>query len=231
MTELTTYMKRMIIVSVLILFHFFIKAQANNAVIKVLRQIELENISENLKDSILIYTNYYPPSEDSDYIEYYSLQIDSIIGSARIEYGFQSGQSAYSEDDIKLFKKSDNNYKVIYSHCTGANAMLNQNDLIIYDFDITTNLLKLDSTTNSIFDFKFKDFYKTGTPDSIIMNDMTPVEFYYDLFYPQKYDVELSLVSFLLSVNFQDNKNILGDIIGFKWINDRFIKSEPYYNE
>ena len=65
--------------------------------------------------------------------------------------------------------------------------------------------------------------------DSVIADFETNIVFTYDLFYTDKYDVEMRLVCFLLSVNLMENENILGDTIGFKWINDRFVKTKPYF--
>jgi len=37
------------------------------------------------------------------------------------------------------------------------------------------------------------------------------------------------LVNFFDFEDLADNKNIAGDIIGFNWINDHFVKLEPYF--
>jgi len=222
-------MNRTFFLLILLISQSAVKAQSSCEVCNVFNQIRLENITSDLKDSILKYPKYYPQTNEPDYIEYYTLNIDSVKEQARIEFGFESGQSAYATDEIKLFKKTGGSYKVIYSHCTGANVILNQDRLIIYDYDVDTQLLKPDTITSSIFDYNLKDFFKHGAQDSVIADFETNIVFTYDLFYTDKYDVEMRLVCFLLSVNLMENENILGDTIGFKWINDRFVKTKPYF--
>lgn len=224
-------MKRICIVWILLMFQYLIKAQTDCVVCDVFNQIKLENIDNKLKDSILTHTKYYPQTNDSDYIEYYSLTIDSVKEQVRIEFGFESGQKAYAIDEIKLFKKSDGNYKAIYSHCTGANAMLNQGELSIYDYNTKTRILSIDNLTRSLFQIGLKDFFKVNTPDSVITEFDSHSGFSYDLFYAEKNDIEFRLVNFLIFDHLKDNKDVSGNIIGFKWINDRFVRLEPYFEE
>lgn len=165
-------------------------------------------------------------------IECYSLIIDSIQQKAIINFRFESGQSVYSVDEIKLFKKSDGNYKVIYSHHSGYSAALDQDDLIAYDYDVNARTLIVDTETSKFLDFNLYDFINWNKQDSLKIDTLIPpITHVYELYYVDmhNHDIELRLFSFSLSVDLEANENFLGNMMGFRWTGEKFIKLEPCF--
>ncbi|MBC6994080.1 hypothetical protein H9S92_07905 [Lewinella lacunae] len=206
-------------------------AQPPCVICDVVQQIKIEGVDAQLKDSILLHQRHYPDTSDADHIEYYSLTLDSIKGQARIDFGYESGQRAYAVDEISLFKKSDGNFKVVYSHFTGANSTVNQNDLLVFDYKPKTKNLTIDKVAAASLSVGFKDFFTAGTPDSVARDFEANADIYCSLFHEAENGIIFRLVNYLLSGPLRDNKYLLGEVIAFKWTGDAFVKSEPYFEE
>jgi len=140
----------------------------------VFKQLTIVNFSSSIKEELL--NNKHIDS--TKYNETISLEIDSINNSIIIQSCIRGNTTAPCYNYyITSYFLCDSVYKIIYSNSFNSYADNNQNELVIYDYNLKCKRLMLDKSFSKVFSIHLKDFFKETTPDSIIakyVDDVKP---------------------------------------------------------
>ncbi|MDR0230921.1 MAG: hypothetical protein LBI82_02245 [Dysgonamonadaceae bacterium] len=105
-------------------------------------------------------------------------------------------------------------------------------ELDIYDFNSLTESFSLDTTVYEILDVSLDNFFKESTPDSLMgFFDYC----FYPAYYTDKYIAQYRFRSYVGSY-FEERKEelekwMLGNVIDIYFINGKFVRSEPYFED
>jgi len=205
-------------------------SQLNDDWQSIFYQIEMVNIDRHIKDSILKYNKYYPISNSDQNIEYYSIELDTVSSTIRVEHGYESGQSGFQAFECKIIKTGKENDIVIYSEYSGANILATQNKLNVYNYNRRKKKLTADSYKEKLFRLSIRDFFEPSATDSVIINYELHASGFFDLNFANK-DVIYLLIDFSLAKEKTESAYLLGNAIEFKWVDNHFQRIGPYFIE
>lgn len=201
------------------------KAQSLTDLITVIRKIKIETISNEERDSLLLYRSYNRVVTDSERVEHLNLIFDTLHLSASINYSV-NGSSEFTYNDFRVFKKNQNELKVLYSQNSGMNSFANQDLVKLYDYNKKTGLLKEDTVSGKVFNIALTDFFKPHVSDTIIKKFSTHSGFSLSLCYgPVRY----ILTDFISSNRTSENFYLKGDVIQFLFKQGKFIRTGAHF--
>ncbi|WP_018342828.1 hypothetical protein [Cytophaga aurantiaca] len=197
-------------------------------IVSIFKQIG--HFSDSAKNCLINNGEYYGPNNDEEEIWVCKMYIDSVNNTIRIEDYYEVGNSSSSISEYKLVQ-TKKGCKVLYSNYGGTNAFTTQYEFEIYDYTLSTEALLRDSSKSTLkkFTIDTKDFFASNTPDSIITKYKSHSSYFCRLV-----DIENGIAEYILFDNFgnmKDIKWIKGDIIRFDLEGNKFVRSEPYYEE
>jgi hypothetical protein len=122
--------------------------------------------------------------------------------------------------------------KFIYSFNDFTDNSTYQDDVKIYDFDPRTGYFSLDSVTTELFRIEAKDFFMESAPDSLAY-----YEYYFTINRAKKGITECRICLYYgcYSMSYEQlqekNKWLKGNVIYFDVVDNKFIRSEPYFDD
>jgi hypothetical protein len=141
---------------------------------------------------------------------------------------FETGQSAFSIYELRAWKTTSQQFIIVYSEVSGAPGVFGQGDLLVFEYgkDKTLRPAKQELLPSSM---GLGDFLKSNTPDSVAGKYASYSNNSYNLM-----DAE-GEVTYYLYESFEaygiDRKWLLGNVIAFRWVDDHFERSKPYFEE
>ena len=204
--------------------------QETPEIMKIFEKVDVEYLSKDIIDSLILKSPYYPSTNNPDNIKVYELLIDSSKIKARIYSGYESGQSGYQVYEIRLFNRLDGNLKVVCSISSGSNGTMDQLTLQVFDFTVKSGILLRDRNSELVFKSEISDFFKKGTPDSVITKFESHSGYRLELFYSEAAG-EFRLHEFLIQNNEQEDNFLAGNKIRIMWLNDRFRRAIPEFSK
>jgi hypothetical protein len=218
-----------IVLSVLLLLPRTVVAQCIADFFLLMPEEQYDYLPKAAKDSLLAQGSYYPPSNipDEEVIVYH-LSLDSAANYLRVEMNFETGQSAFSIYELRAWKTTSQSFIVVYSEVSGAPGVFGQGDLLVFEYgkDKMLQPAKKELLPSSM---GLNDFLKPNTPDSMAGKYASYSNNSYSLI-----DAE-GEVTYYLYESFEaygiDRKWLLGNVIVFRWVDDHFERSQPYFEE
>ncbi len=186
-------------------------------------------LPEEARDTLVRQGKYYPPDNEPDVeVVAYNLSVDSAHNYLRIEMNYETGQRAFSIYELRAWKTASQDFVVVYSEHGGLPIAFQQGDLLVFEYgkDKTLRPAKKELLPSSM---GLEDFLKPNTPDSVAGEYASYSNTSYDLM-----DAE-GEVTYYLYESFEaygiDRKWLLGNVIAFRWVDDHFERSKPYFEE
>lgn len=171
--------------------------------------------------------DYYSYNDDTE-IYKSSFYLDTLKNTIRIESYYIRGGGGTYISEYKLLN-SVHKAKFIYTSYAFASASTIENNPKIYDYNPQNNTFTLDTISSNLFHIEEKDFYMELTPSDSTLP-------YYGAVFHLVYNGE-GIATCLLDngrwtpfEEIRNNKWLKGNIIRFDYINDEFIRSEPYWD-
>lgn len=217
---------------VLILFGFtaaHAEGQGIGDIFRLLPPEYVDGLSIDARNELLKNRKFYPaeniPDED---VEVYELAaLDSIKNFLRIEMTYETGQAGFIVFEMRSFDKADGNKLVVLSSFSGAHDMFGQNQLQVFNY--RNNQLTEATKDYLPQDLGVRDFVKSNTPDSLIVEYENNSSNCYSLGYEGEnityrfYDRNIDRFGI-------DSSWIIGNAIEFEWTNDQFVR-KPVENK
>lgn len=205
---------------------FFLKlangqSQTAVEVFRLLPDDKVMGLSVAVRDTLLQGT-YYPPDNDTDHIEAYNYGYSSEADDyLYVSFSFETGQRGTAMVEIRCFKTSKNDYRVLVSHTSGVpNITYSQADLSVYTYTKKKQLIPYHKKI--LPDIDETIFIKPGIPDSVKKVILNNSNLSYDL---HGENISAGLHSPYLSDNEQTQQWLKGDTIYFTWKRNRFVPS------
>jgi hypothetical protein len=190
------------------------------------RKFEKINETDSVTNFLFKKGKFVKEIEDGTYTTI--MEIDSTKNALRIE-DTETNNSSFYVKEYRISNSKGNLLKFIHSEYLGTNAFTSQEKFEIYDYDFKTNTFKFDSASIKLFTCDVKDFFYKTTPDSIIETYSRHSSNFFQIVYNDFGVATYILDDHLTAARQERNKWIIGNTIKFDLINNRFIRSRPYY--
>ena len=203
---------------------YAIEKPNSDLILTVFKQFwpKLDSIELELKSTLKFAVEY--PKEESAIDMSYRYYLDTMKYTIRLE-----GEAIGISELRALFYK--NSIKLISSSFNGTSASVHQTDFSIYNYNFKTKELSIDSIDTKLFQVQLKDYFKEGTPDSIISYTSSYTSYFFDIVYNEKGIATNQLYSNSFDRKFRDVEWLRGNVITFEYKDSKFIRSEPYFSE
>jgi hypothetical protein len=210
-------MKKYLLLFFYTVVYFFAECQTKQDMINAIRKLHIEDISNDMKDTLFLGKPFYPSSNDSEYVEVYRLNIDTILKTATLTKDTEIGTRFYAHIQVKFFRVNTNQYKVLLAYESGVSITVN----------IKTQKLLVDKKTQKFLYTNLEDFYRP-------VNDSINLEYHLLVTFNEENEDWFKYTIHTFNLSYYDDgfteKHLKGDTIYYKWIKNKFIKLKPCFD-